>query len=244
MIQTLLNNAQLLIVVAFVLLSLLGGLFRKIQEQREVQRRKAAAERARLEMLRTGRGAGGAARGSPVVEPVMQSARTPLGPPTSAAEALARLEEIARRRQEQLGKSRAQGQRRPAETVGPVIVMGPSGPIVLRPGQSPQAGMPAQRKGGKPGRQQQQPQRQKQGKQQARPTPPPPAPEPEYVVEQVRAAPAAPSNTPRVAPRPTAALPGGSPTTPEEWRRLAAATAIFGRPIGEQTPGDGPPRLF
>lgn len=263
MLNTILHNAQLIIVFAFVLLSLLGGIFRKMQEQREAQRRRAAAERARLEMLRTGRGATttdpmlGTA---PVFQPGPSAA--PLGPPTSAAEALARLEEIARRRQEQMGRVRGgqqqqqqPPQRRVNELSGPVVVMGPSGPMVIRPGQpmggpggfGGAGGAPPQTGKKNKGRQQPQPQRQgKQGKQQARPAPvpEPAAPSSSFDLEQVRAAAA---NAPAVVTgRGGVALPNGAPRTPQEWRRLAAANAIFGRPVGEQQGlGDGGPgRLF
>lgn len=251
MLQTIINNAQLLIVLAFVVLSLLGGVFRKVQEQREVQRRKAALERARLEMLRTGRGIPTGEFMPGPTETVFQSGPAPVGPPTSAAEALARLEEIARRRQEQMGKVRTAGppKRRESEQTapaGPVIVMSPSGPIVLRPG-TPGPGMPVGGAGvpaGRKGKQSRQGQRPKAPRPGPRPAPEEPAfPAPALsAIEQARAVP--PTPVPEVAVRGRTVMPGGAPRTPEEWRRLAVATTIFGRPVSED-PGDGsPPRMF
>jgi len=245
--QTLLNNAQLLIVLAFVLLSVLGGIFRKVQEQREVQRRKTAADRARVEMLRTGRSMHGGGAVRPPMDPAFGPGPAPVGPPTSAAEALARLEEIARRRQDQMGKVRSAGQpqRRSTEPAGPVIVMGPSGPIVIRPGSSlpsGSAGVPAGR--GKPAKPARQAQRaHKQAKPPSRPVPqaPAPPPPPMTAMEQARLTPQAAA---QVTPPARAMMPGLTPRTPEEWRRLAAAVAVFGRPVGEG-PGDATPsRLF
>jgi hypothetical protein len=253
MLQTILNNAQIFVVLGFVLLSVLGQVARKVQEQREIRRRKMAQEQARLDMLRTGR----SNREGSVVErpgsvmmpgPMVQTAPAPLGPPTSAAEAVARLEEIARRRQEQMGKVRTAGPtspRRGKEQTGPVIVMGPTGPIVLRPGQTFNPAMPAGAPAAGPTqRKAKQPKQPKQPKNRPAPAPEPAAPS-GYEPPRVAPAPAPAALGPSAARAARAPVLGsGTPRTPEEWRRLAAATAIFGRPVGEQG-GDGAPgRLF
>jgi hypothetical protein len=243
---------QLVVVLAFVLLSLLGGIFRKIQEQRELQRRRAATERARLEMLRTGRvtptGQPLAGPGEPVFVPGLKPfSRAPMGPPTTAAEALARLEEIARRRQEQVGKVRGGSSLPPKRRPDPgreVVVMGPAGPVVVRPGSAEDGGSRSGPTGRKP-----KPGRPGQRAKTARPSAvPPPSrgvrePEPvRTLVEQART---------EVVPAPVAGaqvvMPSGTPRTPAEWRRLVAATAIFGRPVGEGgggASGGVPERLF
>lgn len=127
MIQWILNNLQLLIIVAVAGFSVLSWVARRLAEKAEERRQLHERERRRLEALRTGR-----------VEPQDE----PAGPPTApvAVTPEQRLAEIARRREEMRRRMEQAAARAQAPTQGPMSSPGQSMPSSTRSMPVPSAG--------------------------------------------------------------------------------------------------------
>lgn len=195
---------QIWILLAFVALSFLQWLIRRLTEQSAINRKKQAEARRREEILRTGR------------DPDQQTRQ----PDTASvsAEAAARQARLRELRQKQLEEMRRKGQPRPVPgaqvrvppRAAPTQAPGRSGPIVIGPG--PGSGPPPTR-----------PQRQTIGAPQpARPKPAQPA-QPQ---RRPTAAPTPPQQRSRNLPA-TSARPAGTEAPPPPRRTRPAATGAL-----------------
>lgn len=127
MIQWILNNLQLLIIVAVAGFSVLSWVARRLAEKAEERRQLHERERRRLEALRTGR-----------VEPQDEPAGAPTAPVAVTPEQ--RLAEIARRREEMRRRMEQAAARAQAPTQGPMSSPGQSMPSSTRSMPVPSAG--------------------------------------------------------------------------------------------------------
>jgi len=196
---------QIWILLAFVALSFLQWLIRRLQEQSAINKKKQAEARRREEILRTGR------------DPDQQN-RAP-DTASVSAEAAARQARLRELRQKQLEEMRRKGQPRPAPSTqarvptraAPTQATGRSAPVVIGPGAG--SGPPPTR-----------PQRQTIG------APQPPRPKPTQPTQpQRRPAAATPPPQQRSRNLPaTSARPAGTeaPPPPRRTRPAAAPGAL------------------
>jgi hypothetical protein len=251
--QTRGNPQQWLQLVVFLIIlggSFISWLFKQLAAKAEQKRRMDAAERRRLEALRTGRG----------LDEADLAAAAPAEVPSAAAD---RQRELAARRQaqlqelrrRQLERARQGGQppgQRPSPSTGEptrqtplVIIPGSTGPIVVeRPGppprRSPQPPGPYREAPRHPAtvsapprpqaRPEPRPKRDKASRQRQQPAPPPAAIEREKFIHISEAA---PQMEVARSPGPAVAV-VVAPRTPEDWRRAILAREILGRPLAER----------
>jgi hypothetical protein len=238
----LLNNLQIIVLLLVLGASGLHWILNKLKEQAAIKRAQTERARREEEMLRTGR--------VMPYEEAQQPGRAQA--PVTPAEARERLAEIARRRQAQLEQARRESQRTipppaPARAPArggasgppPIIVMGPSGPIVVpRPQQRPAPASPRPAPAPAASRQPRPQRPPPPPKQRARP--PEPAREPAPVEETAprragdesigRPRPDMPQPADR--PRRVAlAMPPVTPRNAAEYRRLLAMVEILSPPL-------------
>jgi len=233
---------------------ILGRILQWLGEQKKAKDRERRLEAARLEALRTGR---------PVAEVLgAQTAATTAQPPASPSD---RVQELARRRQEQLQELRRRQQAARQQQTQARTLPGPAQPRpggVLRPPTPPQrplprAGQPIpQRSAPRPG----QPFPQRPGqrlpgaarpvplppKQRQRPPAPVPAPKPAQAPTEPEPVRAATPIAQAPAPQPPTAAPLvgavtilGHQMTPADWRRFVIAREILDPPLALREPGSG-----
>lgn len=193
---------QIWILLAFVALSFLQWLIRRLQEQSAINKKKQAEARRREEILRTGR------------DPDQQPARQP-DTASVSAEAAARQARLRELRQKQLEEMRRKGQPKPAPSAqvrvpprpAPPQAPGRTGPVVIGPGSRPPPTRPQTQTIG--------------GPQPTRSKPAPPAPPQRRPAAAPTAAPQRSRNLPAAPARPSGAE---APAPPKRTRPAAPGT--------------------